>query len=83
MKVEVFAKKVGVCLNPNTHMFTMMVQFGEHDDEMPYPTLVEMSCDTALELRKKLGVWLPMLQAKIENRHSTSLQSMGEKEVQS
>ena len=68
MKVEMFAKKVGVCLNPNMYLFTMMVQFGEHNDEMPYPVLVEMPFDTAERLMKELGLWVPLLRAKIDNR---------------
>ena len=71
MRVETFAKEVWVSVNPCDHVYTIMVQFGEHGEELPYSTLVEMPFNTAVKLRKELGEWLPILQAKIENRHST------------
>ena len=70
MKAQTFAKKVMVTIHPHDSVFTVLAQFGEEGDELPYPLLVEMPFDTAVRLRQELGEWLPLLQAKTENRHS-------------
>ena len=56
MKAQIFAKKVMITIHPHDSMFTVLAQFGEEGDELPYPFLVEMPFDTAVRGDDHVGL---------------------------